>query len=61
MRLRLAQICLVELQRPAKTLELLGPLSDAQLNENQRLLRKKLTAVAKKQIDEGAVELDEAI
>ena len=60
-RLRLAQICLVELQRPAKTLELLGPLSDAQLNENQRLLRKKLTAVAKKQIDEGAVELDEAI
>jgi membrane associated rhomboid family serine protease len=60
-RLRLAQICLVELQRPAKTLELLGPLQHAQLNENQNLLCKKLTAVAKHQIDEGAVELDEAI
>ncbi len=60
-RLRLAQICLVELQRPAKTLELLAPLSSAALNEKQNLLRKELTKVANKQIAEGAVELDEAI
>jgi hypothetical protein len=60
-RLRLAQICLVELQRPARTLELLGTLDTAKLNENQNLLRKKLSAVAKKQIEEGEVELDDVI
>ena len=60
-RLRLAQICLVELQRPARTLELLAPLPAGKLNEKQTLLWKKLIAVAKKQIAEGAVELDDAI
>lgn len=60
-RLRLAQICLVELQRPARTLELLGTLDTTKLTENQNLLRKKLSAVAKKQIEEGEVELDDVI
>ncbi len=60
-RLRLAQICLVELQRPARTLELLAPLNRATLNDKQSLLLKNLIAVAKKQIEEGAVELDDAI
>ena len=60
-RLRLAQICLVELQRPAKALELLAKLVATQLNEKQDQLRKKITAVARKQIADGAVELDEAL
>ncbi len=60
-RLRLAQICLVELKRPARTLELLAALDATKLNENQNLLRKKLSAVAQKQIEEGEVELDDVI
>jgi hypothetical protein len=60
-RLRLAQICLVELERPARTLELLGALSSKQLNEKQQLLCKQLTKVASQQIEDGAVELDDVL
>lgn len=60
-RLRLAQICLVELERPKKTLELLVPIAKAPLNDNQRLLFNELVKVAKGQIAAGAMELDEAI
>jgi membrane associated rhomboid family serine protease len=60
-RLRLAQICLVELRRPAKTLELLSTIEPARINEGQNSLRKKLQAVAQRQIEDGEVELDAAI
>jgi hypothetical protein len=60
-RLRLAQICLVELERPQRTLELLEPLVPAQLNEKQQLLQKHLTKVARQQIEEGAMELDDVL
>lgn len=60
-RLRLAQICLLELERPARTLELLAPLSPGQLNEKQQLLAKQLAKVAQQRIAEGAMELDDVL
>jgi membrane associated rhomboid family serine protease len=60
-RLRLAQICLVELERPARTLELLAPLMAASLNEKQQLLYRQLSKVAKQRVDEGAMELDDVL
>jgi membrane associated rhomboid family serine protease len=60
-RLRLAQICLVELERPARTLELLEPLLESSLNEKQQLLYRQLTKVAKQRVDEGAMELDDVL
>lgn len=60
-RLRLAQICLVELERPQRTLELLKPLDPTQLNEKQQLLRLHLVKIAKKRVAEGAMELDDVL
>jgi membrane associated rhomboid family serine protease len=60
-RLRLAQICLVELRRPAKSLELLSTIEPAKISESQNSLRRKLQAVAQRQIEDGEVELDAAI
>jgi membrane associated rhomboid family serine protease len=60
-RLRLAQICLVELERPAKAIELLSQLDSSKLNESQASLAKKLQIVAHRQIADGEVELDAAI
>jgi membrane associated rhomboid family serine protease len=60
-RLRLAQICLVELERPQRTLELLEMLGQAQLNEKQQLLHKQLVKVAKQRIEDGAMELDDVL
>jgi membrane associated rhomboid family serine protease len=60
-RLRLAQICLVELERPARALELLAPIAVGQLNEKQQLLHRQLTKVAQQRIEEGAMELDDVL
>src|SRR5690606_19977694 len=60
-RLRLAQICLVELERPARTLELLEPIAMAQLNDKQQLLHRQMTKVANQRIEEGAMELDDVL
>ena len=61
MRLPLAQICLVELERPARTLDLLVPLALSQLNEKQQSLYRQLSKVAKQRVDEGAMELDDVL
>lgn len=60
-RLRLAQICLMELELPSRALELLEPLKSSPLSEKQSELRKKMIAIAKKQVAEGAVELDDVL
>jgi hypothetical protein len=60
-RLRLAQICLVELERPQRTLELLEQLTAAQLGEKQQVLYTHLVKVANQQIEEGAMELDDVL
>jgi hypothetical protein len=58
-RLKLAQICLVELERPAKALELLESTNSQNLTEQQKKMFQKLQAVARRQIDEGVLEVDD--
>lgn len=58
-RLKLAQICLVELERPSKALELLEPLIHGKLSAENKKLRRKLLALAQKQIADGALEFEE--
>jgi membrane associated rhomboid family serine protease len=57
-RLKLAQICLVELNRPGKALELLTAVDAARLPEPQRALAKKIAAVATQRHAEGEYEVD---
>ncbi len=59
MRLKLAQICLMELERPSKAEELLEPLTQGKLSPEHEKLRRKLLAVAQKQIVDGAVEFED--
>jgi membrane associated rhomboid family serine protease len=58
-RLKLAQICLMELEKPGKTLELLQPLDGIDLPEPHEKLRQKLDAVANRRIDQGVLEVDD--
>jgi membrane associated rhomboid family serine protease len=59
-RLKLAQICLVELEKPNRAMELLAGLNGARLPEPQETMRRKIAAVAKKKIADGVVEVDDA-
>jgi membrane associated rhomboid family serine protease len=58
MRLKLAQICLVELQRPGKALDILGEIDARRLPTDQLALAKKIAAKAAGMQAEGFVELD---
>jgi hypothetical protein len=58
MRVKLAQICVVELQRPGKALELLAGVNQAKLPEQHATLVKRITAKAHALEAEGVVELD---
>jgi hypothetical protein len=58
-RLKLAQICVVELQRPAKALELLGAVNAKKLPQQQLQLCKRIQAKAIQMQAEGVVELDD--
>jgi hypothetical protein len=58
-RIKLAQICLMELEKPNRAMELLEGLDGAALPPAHEELRKKISAVARKQIAEGAVEVDD--
>jgi membrane associated rhomboid family serine protease len=58
MRIKLAQICAVELQRPGKALELLADVDKTKLAEQQALLVRRITAKAHALQAEGTVELD---
>jgi len=59
-RLKLAQICLVELEKPARALELLAGLGGAKLPPPHDALRDKIRAVAQRKVNEGAIEVDDA-
>jgi hypothetical protein len=59
-RLKLAQICLVELEKPSRALELVSGLDGIQLPEQQDLLRRKIKAAAKQQVAQGELEVDDA-
>jgi membrane associated rhomboid family serine protease len=54
----LAQICVMELQRPAKAIELLGRIESGRLTEKQAALVKRIRAKASQMSQEGDVELD---
>lgn len=57
-RVKLAQICLVELQRPGKALELLQPIEIAKQSPELQQLAAKIAAKAKQMQMAGEVELD---
>ena len=58
-RLKLAQICVVELGRPGRALELIAALDAGNLDEAHRGLAKKIVARARQMQAEGHVELDD--
>jgi hypothetical protein len=57
-RVKLAQICVVELGRPGKALDLLAEVDSNKFPEQQQALIKKIAARARQMQDEGVVELD---
>jgi membrane associated rhomboid family serine protease len=58
-RLKLAQICLVELEKPGRAVELIGRLQTSKLLPEQAALAAKIRTVAKRKIEEGALEVDD--
>lgn len=60
-RLKLAQICVVELQRPGRAIELIATLDRGKLSEKQIELAKRVRAKAQQMQSEGVVELDAEI
>jgi hypothetical protein len=58
-RIKLAQVCVVELLRPAKALELLGEVDAKKLPEKQAELFKRIRTKAMQLQEEGVVELDD--
>lgn len=57
-RVKLAQICVVELDRPAKALEVLQDIDPSRLSPPQLALAKKIATAARAKQAEGDVELD---
>jgi hypothetical protein len=57
-RIKLAQICLVELNRPAKALDLLSDVDAARVSASQVALAKKIAAKATKLQADGEYELE---
>lgn len=57
-RLKLAQICLMELEKPRRALEVLQPLERNTLAEPHKKLFQKILLAAKHQIHQGVVEID---
>ncbi|MBA4105514.1 MAG: hypothetical protein C0485_07125 [Pirellula sp.] len=59
-RIKLAQVCLIELAKPGKALELIEALEGAPLTPQLAAARDKLQAVAKRKLGEGELEVDDA-
>jgi membrane associated rhomboid family serine protease len=58
MRLKLAQLCVVQLQRPGKALDILDEIDQMRLAADQATLAKKIEAKAQQMQAEGVVEFD---
>ncbi|TWT36727.1 Rhomboid family protein [Posidoniimonas corsicana] len=58
-RLKLAQICVVEINKPARALELLGQVDAKRLSPEHLKLAKKIAAKARVLQQEGELELDD--
>lgn len=59
-RLKLAQVCVVELDKPGKALEILDGLNGQPLTPQLVAARDKVRAFASRKVEEGAVEIDDA-
>ncbi len=59
-RIKLAQVCLVELAKPGKALELITPLEGVTLAPQFAAARDKVRAVAQRKMSEGELEVDDA-
>ena len=59
-RVKLAQVCVVELDKPGKALEVLDGLNGQPLTPPLAAARDKVQAVARRKVEEGAVEVDDA-
>ncbi|QDS97747.1 rhomboid family intramembrane serine protease [Adhaeretor mobilis] len=58
-RLKLSQICLMELDKPNRALDLLEPLQPSDLGDAHRRLHQKITIAANHQIEQGVLEVDD--
>ncbi|MBL9165785.1 MAG: rhomboid family intramembrane serine protease [Planctomycetaceae bacterium] len=59
-RIKLAQVCLIELGKPGKALELINALDGAELKPQLAAARDKVRAVAQRKLGEGELEVDDA-
>jgi membrane associated rhomboid family serine protease len=57
-RLKLAQVLIRDQQRPAAALKVLAPVTDAELPEDLRLVRRAIEQQARKLREEGVLELE---
>jgi membrane associated rhomboid family serine protease len=60
-RIKLAQVCLVELDKPGKAIELIQQLDGAPLPPTLATARDKVRAVAQRKLSEGELEVDDAV
>jgi membrane associated rhomboid family serine protease len=60
-RIKLAQVCLVELDKPGKAIELIKSLDGATLPSQLATARDKVRAVAQRKLNEGELEVDDAV
>jgi hypothetical protein len=60
-RIKLAQVCLVELDKPGKAIELIKNLDGATLPPQLATARDKVRAVAQRKLNEGELEVDDAV
>lgn len=59
-RIKLAQVCLVELSKPQKAFDLVDAIRGVNLSPQLAAARDKVRAVAQRQLSEGEVEIDDA-
>ncbi|BBO30873.1 rhomboid family intramembrane serine protease [Lacipirellula parvula] len=59
-RIKLAQVCLVELSQPQRAFDLVDAIRSVQLPPQLAAARDKVRAVAQRQLSEGEVEIDDA-
>ncbi|MBX3424803.1 MAG: rhomboid family intramembrane serine protease [Pirellulales bacterium] len=59
-RIKLAQICVLQLERPRKALELLKQVDQSGLSDGQRELFRKVAVAAKQRVEAGEIEIDDA-
>jgi len=60
-RIKLAQVCLVELSKPQKAFDLMEAIKNVELPPQLAAARDKVRAVARQRLNEGEVEVDDVV